>query len=246
MVDVAAVIRPYTAEDRKLVQFMVGKSNMESLGVANNRTYFHPITLAVWFGLSAAFIQLMNWWPTEEYGFWSYLRAMCGFATTAMPILAYVDWKNRPDFEALTQEVARYEDLQNIPRYYQDPASGVFIFDMGDTYIGFIAIDASQPTNGNRKEPKTALIRHFHVEERFRKINAQKDLLDHAVSHAFDKDRELQRIQATDSPLVTYQRSCLRTYGFELDHHTKTVGLQKWQMGVRYLARERWAQNEKQ
>ena len=282
MVDAAAVIRPYNAEDRKLVQFMVGKSNMESLGVANNRSklevcfksrqslsfffsaYFHPITLSVWFGLSAVFIQLMSWWPTEEFGFWSYLRAVCGFATMAVPILAFVDWycrlghfdylmftclqfsrRNRPDFEELTQEVVRYEDLRNIPRYYKDPASGVFIFDMGDTYIGFIAIDAMQSTNGDRKGPKTAVIRHFHVDERFRKINAQKDLLNHAVCHAFDKDRELQRIQATDSPLLAYQGSCLRAYGFELDHHTKTVGIQKWKMGVRYLERERWAQKEK-
>jgi len=34
----AAVIRSYEAGDRKLVQFMVGKSNMEALAVANNRS----------------------------------------------------------------------------------------------------------------------------------------------------------------------------------------------------------------
>jgi len=33
----AAEIRPYTAEDRKLTLFIVGKANMEQLAVANNR-----------------------------------------------------------------------------------------------------------------------------------------------------------------------------------------------------------------
>jgi hypothetical protein len=33
----AAEIRPYTAEDSKLALFIVGKSNMEQLAVANNR-----------------------------------------------------------------------------------------------------------------------------------------------------------------------------------------------------------------
>ena len=37
----------------------------------------------------------MNWWPTTEFGFWSYLRTVCGFATMAVPILAYVDWYYR-------------------------------------------------------------------------------------------------------------------------------------------------------
>jgi len=106
----AAVIRSYEAGDRKLVQFMVGKSNMEALAVANNRSefnssvyfwenlhefdsgYFHPITLAVWFALSAAFIHLMNWWPSSQFGIWGYLNPLPGFATMAFPILAYVDW----------------------------------------------------------------------------------------------------------------------------------------------------------
>jgi hypothetical protein len=111
MADAAAVIRSYEAGDRKLVLFMVSKSNMEALAVANNTStleslsfavrslrvfflllaYLHPITLAVWIGLSAVFVQLMDWWP-NELGLWSYLRTMIGFATMAFPILAYIDW----------------------------------------------------------------------------------------------------------------------------------------------------------
>jgi hypothetical protein len=153
---------------------------------------------------------------------------------------------NRPDFEELTQEVTRYGDLQNIPRYYQGPPSGLLIFEMGETYIGFIAIDATQLAERDPLAPKTAVIRHFHVDEKFRKTDAQRDLLDYAVSRAFNNDPKLQRIQATNSPLLMYQRSCLQAYGFELDHHTKTVGLQKWKMGVSYLERERWSQKQKQ
>jgi len=39
-----AKIRSYAANDRKLVQFMVSKSNMEALAVANNRSAL-PLTL---------------------------------------------------------------------------------------------------------------------------------------------------------------------------------------------------------
>lgn len=150
---------------------------------------------------------------------------------------------NRPYFEELTQEVARYKDLQDLSGYYrQGPGSGLFIFEMGNTYIGFIAVDASQSAE---KGPKTALIRHFHVDETFRKADAQTSLLDYAISHAFINDPELERIQAIDSPLLTYQRSCLHAYGFNLDHQTKTVGLQRWKLGVRYLERGRWSLNQK-
>jgi hypothetical protein len=40
MADATAKIRPYTASDRKLVVFKIGKSNMEALAVANSKSKF--------------------------------------------------------------------------------------------------------------------------------------------------------------------------------------------------------------
>lgn len=153
---------------------------------------------------------------------------------------------NRQDFEELTQEVLQHPDLQDIPRYYRDPSSGFWILESGDKYVGLIAIDAMQPAKGNSEEaPKTAVIRHFHVEEPYRRVKAQDDLLKFAIDYGFKSDPKLERIEAKDSPLIPYLRDCLRAQGFELDHHTKQVGLRKWKLGVRYLERERWAKSQK-
>lgn len=115
-------------------------------------------------------------------------------------------------------------------------------------FVGLIAIDANKPSRKDskaskteEKQPKTALVRHFYVEESFRPSNIQDDLLKHAVDHAFNSDPKLERIEAADSPLVPYLRPCLRSAGFELDHHTKKVGIFKWALGVRYLERGKWA-----
>jgi len=56
------------------------------------KAYFHPITLSIWVALAAAFVRLMNWWPTDEYGFFGYLKPLPAFASTAVPILYFVDW----------------------------------------------------------------------------------------------------------------------------------------------------------
>ena len=155
---------------------------------------------------------------------------------------------NRPYFEELTQEALRHGDLTDVPEYYsRQPASGFWILEYGDAFVGLIAIDATQFSGGEKKSkqkgtkpPKTALIRHFHVEEAFRTSNIQDDLLNHAVNYSFEKDAKLERIEAPDSPLIGYLRPCLRSAGFELDHHTKKVGLLRWNLGTRYLQRKSW------
>lgn len=155
---------------------------------------------------------------------------------------------NRPYFEKLTQEALSHGDLSNVLEYYsRQPASGLWILEYGVTFVGLIAIDATQVSGGEKKSaqrgtkpPKTALIRHFYVEEAFRGSNIQEDLLNHAVNHAFEKDAKLERIEAADSPLIGYLRPCLRSAGFELDHHTKKVGLLQWNLGTRYLERKSW------
>lgn len=148
----------------------------------------------------------------------------------------------------MTQEILRRPDLADISKYYSHhPASGLWLLEYGKTFVGLIALDASQPSGkadkASKKEklPKTAIIRHFHVEEPFRPSKIQDDLLKYAVDHAFNSDPKLERIEASDSPLISYLRPCLRSAGFELDHHTKKVGILQWSLGIRYLDREAWS-----
>lgn len=109
--------------------------------------------------------------------------------------------------------------------------------------MGLIAVDASQ-TRNNVQGPKTAVIRHFYVEEAYRKTKIQDDLLKYAVNHAFEKDPKLERIEASDSPLTAYLSRSLREAGFELDHHTNRIGILGWKLGVRYLERGVWSKRK--
>lgn len=157
---------------------------------------------------------------------------------------------NRPYFEDLTQEILRFGDLKDINKYYsKNPASGFWIIDSGQVFVGLIAIDATQPATkpakGETRGPRTAVIRHFHVEEAYHTTGIQDDLLKCAVDHAFNNDPKLERIEASDSPLVSYLRPSLRSAGFELDHHTKSIGILRWKLGKRYLERSKWAQGTK-
>jgi len=111
MPDPIACIRSYKAADKRLVQFMIGKANFATLAVANNRgttknlplltiaahlwkfpVYTHPVALAIWFALSSAFIQYMNWWPIPSLGWFGYLKPVPAFATMAVPLMFLVDW----------------------------------------------------------------------------------------------------------------------------------------------------------
>jgi GNAT superfamily N-acetyltransferase len=162
--------------------------------------------------------------------------------TTLYPIPSRI---NRPYFEGLTQETLRHEDIKDIQKYYsKKPASGFWLLEHGDTFVGLIAIDANKSNakapKGEVAPPRTALIRHFHVEENYHKANIQDDLLEYAINHAFNKDPTLERIEVVDSPLLPYRRSSLRKAGFELDQHTKTIGVLRWKLGTRYLERNRW------
>lgn len=156
---------------------------------------------------------------------------------------------NRPFFEKKVQDVLQYEDIRDIPKYYsKHPSSGFWVLEYGELFVGFIALDAS-PDDSDilTKEPKakkttrTAIIRHFYVDEPYRPAGVQKDLLVYAVNHAFNKDQNLDRIQAIESPLIPYVRKCLRDSGFQLEQYTTDrVGVLRWKEGIRVLEKEHW------
>jgi len=261
MVEPVARIRAFLPTDRKRVQFIIGKDDMEALAVANRRSYAHPVTIAVWIGLSCIFMKVAGLWPNSGHGILGYLSPLPAFASMAVPIMFYCDWINRPAFEDKTNEDLRRPDLVDIPSYYsRSPSSGFWILEYGDHFVGLIAVDASLDSTDDKtiasSEPptkfkdgrvkyskgtsSTATIRHFYVDEPYRPAGMQHDLLSHAVKLAFSKDPTVQAIRAADSPLKPYASEALRRAGFQLEGKTEKVGILKWQNSVRVLSRKAW------
>ncbi|KAF7339423.1 hypothetical protein MSAN_02156400 [Mycena sanguinolenta] len=245
----SAIIRPVTDSDEKLVRFMVAKANMESLAAANSRAaYFNPIYVAVWLGLSAAFLEYMKWYPKPQFGWLGYLQPIPAFATTFVPLMFLVDWLNRPYFENRTQDALRSRDMRdNIKDYYsRSPASGFWILELGEKFVGLIALDASIEDSAKNRKGKTttsetATIRHFYVQEPYPASGVQDDLLSHAVNHCFNATPAVvQRIKSADSPLIPYTRKALKEAGFVLEENTETVGVLRWKLGLRSLQRDAW------
>jgi len=254
MVEPAALIRPFKLSDDKQVRFVIGKATLGCLAVANRQSYLHPFTVSLWIALSCIMIQLMHWWPDfEEYGYLSYMRPIPAFGSTAVPIMFLIDWLNRPFFERLAQETLHRLDLVDIQSYYtRSPFSGLWILEIGEVFVGLIALDASldaessdlvtaeRKTNYKKGTSHIATIRHFYVEEQFRGIGIQKELLEHAMRQAFSSNSTIRTIQAADSPLVPYVRECLRSAGFQLQKHTEKVGVLGWKLGQRTVERDDW------
>jgi GNAT superfamily N-acetyltransferase len=143
--------------------------------------------------------------------------------------------------------------MVNIKSHYSRSAfSGFWILEYGEIFIGLIALDASLDAESNdliasdkkfntkKGTSRTAVIRHFHVEEQYRGIGMQKDLLDHAIQHAFSSDSTVRTIKAAESSLVPYVKECLRSAGFHLQKYTDTVGVLAWKLGERILERDDW------
>ncbi|KAI0732348.1 hypothetical protein C8Q72DRAFT_144638 [Fomitopsis betulina] len=260
MVAPVARIRPFQLSDDKVVRFIAGKAAMEPLAVANVKVCTHPITLAIWGGLSCMFIQYMQWWPHPDHGIFGYLLPIPGFASMAVPIMFLVDWFNRQPIEEHMQKILHRPDLAHIEAWYpRSPSSGVWILEYGDRFVGLIALDASLDSastsafsgkdalakRGKKVEyPKgtgyTAVIRHFYVDEAYRSAGAQQDLLKFALKHAFESDPAVQEIHCDDTPLRKYVGDALRKAGFQLEWQTEKVGILGWQNCVRTLSRDKW------
>jgi GNAT superfamily N-acetyltransferase len=160
---------------------------------------------------------------------------------------------NRPYFETLAQDALHRPDMANIQSYYaRSPFSGLWILEYDDAFVGLIALDASLDSESDQSislekkidlkkgTSRIATIRHLYVEDQYRGIGIQRDLLDHALKHTFSSNSPVRTIKASDSPLVPYVRVCLRSAGFQLQKNTETVGLFAWKLGQRILEREEW------
>ncbi|KAF5356327.1 hypothetical protein D9756_003804 [Leucocoprinus leucothites] len=221
-------IRTLVTADKKLALFVVGKANLESLAVANQQVYSHPFALGLWMLLSFGFIYIMNWWPTSyrgALGILGYLKTLPAFASIAVPLMFLVDWINRPYFEQRTQDAIKEKDMYDPVKYYsQSPASGFWIFEYGDTFVGFIALDAN-----DAGKTRKGIIRHFYIEEAYRKTGIQEDLLNHALTNAFEKSSVVESIEAVDAlGLTPYLHGCYERAGFCLGTEYQSTGFRGW------------------
>jgi len=238
---------------------MVGQAQMESLAYANNRTYFHPVTLAVWIAVSTVFAQYMDWWPNSSLGILSWLQVLPAFFAPAVPIMFFVDWKNRPFVEGTAEKVLRRIDLLNIQAHYaRSPASGFWLLELGDKIIGLIAVDASRDASNDelvtqqvRERLKTSIkqtgtsrvatIRHFFAEEAYRHVNIEDDLVEFAIESTFNGDRAVESIRMLASPLRPAILNCLRRNKFVKGERAETGGIQRWGVDWYTLERSQWA-----
>lgn len=135
------------------------------------------------------------------------------------------------------------------------------MLDYGKNFVGLIALDASldsqrnDPVSRNGKNttsPKqgqkhgddtaqVATIRHIYVYESYRSANAQKDLVQYAVDHAFKSNKTVNSIRATPSPYSTYIGKALLSEGFRVVGYGEAVGFLKRKSIVYEITRESWA-----
>ncbi|KAF8922495.1 hypothetical protein CPB85DRAFT_1267829 [Mucidula mucida] len=237
MVEPIARMRPLQPSDDRLAKFIIAKASMEGLAAANVKTTRHPLTLSIWVGLSCVFVQYMNWWPSQsQYGWLGYLAPVPAFMALAAPILALSDWLNRPYFEEQTQIVLRKPDMADLCAYYANPkhpASGFWILEYGDTFVGLVAVDASSDDQ--------ATISHFYVDEPYRAAHAQNDLLSYAVKHAFTSSHAVKAVVAEHVAVRDYLCRALDAAAFlPIEKVKARVGVFKWKVGMRRLNRNVW------
>ncbi|KAA1468215.1 hypothetical protein DENSPDRAFT_380920 [Dentipellis sp. KUC8613] len=260
MAEPAARIRAYEPKDEKPVRFMVGQAHMEPLAYANNAMYFHPITLAIWIAVSSVFAQVMGWWPESGHAFFGYLRILPAFFAPAVPIMFFIDWRNRPDVEERAEKILRRPDFHDIQSYYsRSPASGFWLLEYGeDRLIGLIAVDASPNatsdevvTSGlsdternkllsSKGTSPVATVRHFFVEEGFRPAMIENDLLQFAIARTFEAGDAVQTIRMAESSLRPHIVQCLKKNGFEKGEAIATIGIASWALDWWELQRAKW------
>ena len=158
----------------------------------------------------------------------------------------------------------RRPDFANLQKYYaRSPSSGLFILEYGDKFVGLIAIDASKDSQSEQGLVKqteqgksviadetrnffssgtssVATIRHFYVEEHFRKSNVQQDLLAFAARHVFTMARDVKVLKASATPLLGYKYTCLRELGFSVEKQASKLGILGWRVDAMSLERVRW------
>lgn len=157
----------------------------------------------------------------------------------------------------------RRPDFANLQKYYgRSPSSGLFILEYGGKFIGIVAIDASKDSQSEESFVKkteqghiladqtknfytsgtssVASIRHFYVEEQFRKSNVQQDILAFAARHVFTTAQDVKVLKSLATPLLGYKYDSLRELGFSIEKQAGKLGIFGWKVDAMSLERARW------
>ncbi|KAH0838341.1 hypothetical protein J3R83DRAFT_6620 [Lanmaoa asiatica] len=237
-------------------------------GLTDRAAAFHPLILSLWVGLSCIMIQLLNWWPKLEYRLLGWLLPLPAFGCWGIAILFAIDWFNRPYFEDAASDLMRRPDFVNLQKYYaRSPSSGLFILEYGNQFVGLAAIDASTDSQSEQSLVKkseqghvladktknfyssgtssVATIRHFFVEERFRKSDVQQDILAFAARHVFTTAQDVKVLKASATPLLGYKYNTLRGLGFSVEKQVGKLGIFGWRVDAMNLERARWERDQR-
>lgn len=151
---------------------------------------------------------------------------------------------NRPEFESDTKKTLASEDIVTLESYYKrSPASGFWLLEYGEKFIGLIAVDAPKPRISKKSSdavPTYATIRHFYVQEPYRGISMQTDLLLFAIDQVFKNDHNIQSIRASSSALSDYIGTALINAGFRVLEQAGKIGVFRWKITVYELTRAQW------
>jgi hypothetical protein len=171
--------------------------------------------------------------------------------------------KNRPFVEDAAEKILRRIDLMNIQAYYaRSPASGLWILELGDKIIGFIAVDASLDAKNDEQvtqqaseqlrasirqtgTSRVATIRHFFAEEAYRRVNVEDDLLEFAVQSTFKGNGAVKSIRMLASPLRPAILDSLRRNKFAKGDREGAGGIQNWEFYWYTLERSQWEAGKK-
>ena len=161
----------------------------------------------------------------------------------------------------------RRPDFADLQKYYaRSPSSGLFILEYDGKFIGLVAIDASKDSQSEESFVKkneqgrvltdeskdfyssgtssVATIRHYYVEEQFRKSNIQQDILEFAARHAFTATEDVQVLQTSATPLLGYRYDTLRKLGFSVEKQVGKLGILGWRLEIMSLKRARWKREQ--
>lgn len=159
----------------------------------------------------------------------------------------------------------RRPDMYQIEPYYtRSPASGVWILEYGEKFVGLICVDASMDSlseetlnDANKDDNQylqkkwkkgtssTANIRHFFAMEQYRSTDIQEDLLEYAVKKVFEADKTVQSIYVTENTLDSWTSRAYQRQGFVVEKTVGKVGILGWELRTRVLTRKRWEDRQK-
>ncbi|KAG6381214.1 hypothetical protein JVT61DRAFT_5617 [Boletus reticuloceps] len=272
MAEPRAIIRTYRPDDEKLVKFTLGLAAMEGLAVANKRgsciSSIDPELMGRVIVHHDSVTELVAQTGVSLVGMVVAAASLRLLGRSDIVRDRMSSSRiNRPYFEDAASDLMHRPDFANLQKYYtRSPSSGLFILEYGSKFIGLVAVDASKDSQSEQSFTKktekrhvlagkidhfyssgtssVATIRHFYVEERFRKSNVQQDILAFVARHVFTTAQDVKVIKASATPLLGYKYSSLRELGYSVEKQVGKVGILGWRVDAMSLERARWEKDQ--